>query len=169
MVTTLTDNVFAPAGSVIVFGSPLYQVSVGTGTIDIEAGSHGLLLKPVYRNAPPNTMVEFLTNEKACKLPLFDLKHYKIMCMNMCDALKGQSFCFSGDAEEITRAAFIKIIDLQGGFYRSSITKDCNFLVANDAFNGSKPTTKIAAAKARGTSIITTGAFLAMAKTQKFR
>lgn len=165
----LKDNIAYSAGSVIILGSGMYDSwSPGRGGAEFAAGEHGLLLAPIYKGKPFSTEIEFLLGDRACKVPLYELRNCKALVMHVCDALKAKNFCFSGDAP-LQRDAYIKMVELQGGGYETSITKKCHYLVANDAFNGSKPTTKIIAAKAKGISIVTTDAFLTMAKAEILR
>jgi len=156
-------NVFVPAGAVIVLGQDVDDAWGNSRNYEFPAGSHGLLIKSIGYGWTYWNEAEILIDEKACKLSLQVLQNSAALFMDVCDALKGKSFCFSGQVT-YQRNALIKIVELQGGEYKSSVTKNCSYLVSDDAFLPGKQTTKVQAAKAAGTSIITLKEFFSMAK-----
>lgn len=73
--------------------------------------------------------------------------------------LAGKSFCVTGALEMGKREEFITMVEDNGGVYKSSITKDLNFLVMNDTYSGTGKNLK---ASNLGVTIINENEFLNM-------
>jgi len=71
--------------------------------------------------------------------------------------LQNKSFCITGKKETKTRDELITLIEENGGLYKSSITKDLDYLIAGD-----KAGSKLEKAKKLGVKIITEAEFLKM-------
>lgn len=161
-------GVCVPAGAVIVFGADVADAWGNTQSYEFEAGAHGLLIKSIGHGWTYWNEAEILIEEKACKISVQVLQNSAALFMDVCDSLKGKNFCFSGQVP-YQRNALIKIVELQSGGYKSSVTKACDYLVCNEAFLPGKQTTKVEAAKAAGVSIITLKEFLSMAKASPLK
>lgn len=58
--------------------------------------------------------------------------------------LAGKSFCFTGELVSMKRADAEKLVKENGGFCKSSVTKDLSYLVTNDVSSGSSKNAKAA-------------------------
>ncbi len=71
----------------------------------------------------------------------------------------GKNFCFTGELATMKRAEAEKLVRDAGGFVRSSVTKDLDYLVTNDPTSGSEKNRR---AQELSISIIDEAQFLAM-------
>lgn len=74
-------------------------------------------------------------------------------------AVAGKSFCFTGELTTMKRAEAEKLVRDAGGFVKSSVTKDLDYLVTNDPGSGSEKNRK---AHELSINIIDEAQFLAM-------
>jgi len=75
------------------------------------------------------------------------------------NAVAGKSFCFTGELTTMKRADAEKLVRDAGGFVKSSVTKDLDYLVTNDPGSGSEKNRK---AHELSINIIDEAQFLAM-------
>ena len=85
-----------------------------------------------------------------------ELRKEKVEIM---DKLNGQSFCFTGKLENMTRTEAQAMVADKGGVVKSGVGKGLDFLVTNDPTSGSSKNTK---AESLGTKLITEGQFMRM-------
>ena len=100
--------------------------------------------------------IKILTEEHgAMYLSSLDAHHFRYVKCG--DNLKGKSFCITGQLST-PRAVFQKIIEMNGGSLKSTISKSLNYLISNE----SRASTKMVKAQESGVAIISEFEFLAM-------
>jgi len=79
------------------------------------------------------------------------------------NAIAGKSFCFTGELNSMKRSEAENLVREKGGFVKSAVTRDLNFLVTNDVASGSEKNKK---AREYSISIIDEAEFLAMVRKE---
>ena len=100
--------------------------------------------------------IKILTEEYG---PLYfsNLDAHHFLYVKCSDSLIGKSFCITGDLTA-PRVVCQKIIEMNGGKYKSTISKSLNYLVTNET----RALTKMVKAQELGVTIIREYEFLAM-------
>jgi len=100
--------------------------------------------------------IKILTEEYG---PLYfsNLDAHHFLYVKCSDSLIGKSFCITGDLTA-PRVVCQKIIEMNGGKYKSTISKSLNYLVTNET----RASTKMVKAQELGVTIIREYEFLAM-------
>ena len=100
--------------------------------------------------------IKILTEEYgAMHLSSLDAHHF--LYVKCGDNLKGKTFCITGDLSA-PRAVYQKIIEMNGGSFKTTISKSLNYLITNE----SRASTKMVKAQESGVAIISEFEFLAM-------
>jgi DNA ligase (NAD+) len=126
------------------------------GAIGVRAGTIGLIasVNGFYPSGTP-AEITILVEDKIETSNAFCW--YVLRDINL---LLGKSFCITGPLRYV-REFYISVIKMCGGTYKSSVTKDLNYLVTNEH----KATSKRLAAQEHNVPIITEGDFLRMLQT----
>lgn len=100
--------------------------------------------------------IKILTEEHgAMYLSSLDAHHFRYVKCG--DNLKGKSFCITGQLSA-PRAVFQKIIEMNGGSFRATLSKSLSYLISNE----SRASTKMVKAQESGVTIVNEFEFLTM-------
>ena len=106
-------------------------------TVDEIANVYG------FAQIMAQTIVEGLKEQSSEMIYLVDSQLVTIQT-SVAGKLSGKSFCFTGELKTMKRQDAENLVKQNGGFTKSSVTKDLSFLVTNDVSSGSSKNQKAA-------------------------
>jgi NAD-dependent DNA ligase len=125
---------------------------------NFSTGDHNLVLEnniisgPItFRNYSQHNSLKILTPDGVANVHAAEVKmHFISVCPSV--KLTGKSFCMTGEHAHLSRAVVEKIIVMNGGEIKSTVTKGLTYLLQGSAIN--KGGSKLAKAQKLGIPVI---------------
>jgi NAD-dependent DNA ligase len=103
--------------------------------VPIRTGEYFLVLETSNEEKYTRFPFKILYNEIGLHVNNIDASHF-LFC-NVSDKIKNKSFCITGELT-YSRQVYERIIELNGGHFKTTITKNLNYLITNKITSSSK-------------------------------